>query len=677
MIEFEGEIWPVPTEIKYCLDSNLKFILKQNGHKRIFSSKEIKDNLNIWPAKNWPGGTYIDWNSNILSFWDDPNLDQSKYAFYKWTGSVNNISDFSSALTNINDCSYMYWNNNRYTSNTFIQSFKKDSSNNSTKLTSGTYNITGIGRDSRKYLYTLIISDSSNGDYISMPNSLKIQISWKTQGKNFVPNTQYTKLINSLMNPTNTIGPIVNTIFSFYNIYITVNGKKRLISATNMKTLKITGGFTIPHWEYTTPKTATYYGALSKIPNNTAVTINLADNVILPFGFSQSQSNQMQIQQFAPGSTKTPPEWFLYFNDKTKIITSQVNNPLTLTTIKTSTTLSNFSITGGIISGELLYRVNALYNGGGGDNKRPRADYNGTGPLDSNIVAQSIQYWIFAGLLEVYASGNITLQNISIIGGRSRGIAATQLNGFNIHNTSMNRLFYGKSIDELGDSLTDDNTGTGTAFIKDSQFILNLEGQADGLDSKCLTTTITNCYIQAIDDCLKIESNITYSKEITILSGWAGGAINIGGYGYCNSGTGADISNVYIHELIKTNNTSNICSAKWPGPSVIFAPYYPLINPSNKINTVTINNLYYPVLKNDLNWWSGDQFRPYFRGGYVTAGFDPSGTLNITPMTGGWAITDSGFNYTPEHVKLYSNISGVTTQISLKIKNKSCSFKRC
>ena len=95
MIEFEGEIWPVPTEIKYCLDSNLKFILKQNGHKRIFSSKEIKDNLNIWPAKNWPGGTYIDWNSNILSFWDDPNLDQSKYAFYKWTGSVNNISDFS------------------------------------------------------------------------------------------------------------------------------------------------------------------------------------------------------------------------------------------------------------------------------------------------------------------------------------------------------------------------------------------------------------------------------------------------------------------------------------------------------------------------------------------------------------------------------------------------------
>ena len=108
--------------------------------------------------------------------------------------------------------------------------------------------------------------------------------------------------------------------------------------------------------------------------------------------------------------------------------------------------------------------------------------------------------------------------------------------------------------------------------------------QADGLDSLAGHTYIYNTYIQSHDDNLKIASNIT-GRDITIFAGdgatnpngGAGGAINIGSYGYGINGN-IDLSGIYIHNLPTYPGIDTICdnSQGWTGVGAIFSPYVPI-----------------------------------------------------------------------------------------------------
>ena len=109
-----------------------------------------------------------------------------------------------------------------------------------------------------------------------------------------------------------------------------------------------------------------------------------------------------------------------------------------------------------------------------------------------------------------------------------------------------------------------------------------------------------------------------------------GGAINIGAYGYNKPIDQPVVSNIYLHELDKTN-AGDGCNYAWPGPSVIFAPYYPT-NSNQIIGPISIQNIYYPVKATEPNHWDASDTTPFFTGGFLSAGFDPSEQL-ITNST--------------------------------------------
>ena len=644
-MEYEGEIWIVPTEIDFCLDSNLYFLLKskKDGNKRIFSSEEIK-NKTIQVSTN-------KLFTNILS--------NNNYIFNKYTGQYS--SDIFTELRDKN--TKIYYKDKIITSDILN--------------TPGTYHITGYNK-TVKNLYSINISDSSCNDYIPSidKNTVYVYIS---RGAKYSNINGFISAINDIVN-----NPSLETITNYYNFNVT-DGKSapELLSSANNY---IIGGFTIPHWDLSATNLS-YYGALSQISKNKKVVITICKNVVLPFGLSNLKIENIRCN-------KSTDNKYLYLQEsliqRLKLFTYNCIKQQP-TVIKDEILLgSNFNqllsfeingggiIYGGIINNSTIkHQLNIPHN-----NSWPRADnfgiYRNNINLDKNFI-NSIQYWTLAGLLEINAQ-SIKIDNISVVGGIPRGISATQLNAYNtIQNTLYKNLYnYVLNDNKLKIDVLQSSDNLLNATINNSEFVLNSYsgGQADGLDSVC-TNTFTNLYIQAIDDCFKIASSTT-ATNITILSGNAGGAINIGAYGYNKPITKVDVSYIYLHELDK-NQVGDGCHYNyispnyyWPGPSVIFAPYYPTQNNIISGNNINIKNIYYPV----IDGWTPSPEQPFFSGGFLSTGFDPTDPLNLNTSNSTWNIItnipnadDHSFNYVYSNMKIaYGKI--MTGKITININNK-------
>jgi hypothetical protein len=596
--------WLIPASIKNCLDNNLSFKLTHKlGNKRIFTSDDIKrlileeaGYITVPPSHG--------------------------YVFNKYTGPAGKLDHPPPSAA-----------------------YYKKATLDITPLTTGTYHITNYNKN--KELWSITIQDASSSEYISSATG-DIMISiYYAKGAAEIGHQQ---IIRKIVD-----NPSLQTVVNYYSFKVTIDNFTRILSSSNNYT-DSRCGFTIPHWE-SSGGNLCYYGALSQMTSGARanVTIIIGPTVVLPFGLSN-----LKIANIT--TTSDLPDKYLYLNSarlsalgiisldlskdrkskflKDVIVSQSSGTPLNAVTIK-----GGGIIYGGIIADTRLVtqldipRYNYSMSG------TPRADKyavaSSINPPITTDAINSIQYWTLAGLLEINAK-TIIIDNISVVGGIPRGISATQLNAYNIT------------------GYTDPSR---SATITNSDFVLNTysNGQADGLDSLC-TNIFKNLYIQAIDDCFKIASNTT-ATNITILSGSAGGAINIGAYGYNKPiDQPVDVSNIYLHELDKTR-VGDGCKSQpaippnnyWPGPSVIFAPYYPT-NSNQIIGPIYIQNIYYPVKATELNHWDASDTAPFFSGGFLSAGFDPSEPL-ITNLSFAIHITtdiSSAENLSNNYV--YSNM---------------------
>ena len=254
----------------------------------------------------------------------------------------------------------------------------------------------------------------------------------------------------------------------------------------------------------------------------------------------------------------------------------------------------------------------------------------GGGIIDGELLYQdqASTMYMSTGLLQLVAKNNVTINNISVINGiggtNGRGMSPTQINAFNtpVITNSNSKITY---------------RGQATVNISNCEFIMN-PSQADGLDSLAGHTYIYNTYIQSHDDNLKLASNIT-GKDITIFAGGgvlggAGGAINIGSYGYGISGN-IDLSGIYIHNLPTYPGIDTICDNlhNWTGVGAIFSPYVPIpkgvtlsngdsTNTSNYLTNINIDYLWSSTIRwQDFNNYmennNGFNIGPIFNGGLV------------------------------------------------------------
>lgn len=608
--------WLIPASIKNCLDSNLRFKLTHKlGNKRIFTSDAIK-RLILEEAG------YITVPPSALP--------SSGYVFNKYTGP--GISDLPPSTA--------YYRNKTFDGN---------------PLTTGTYHITNYNKNKNKELYSITIQDASSSEYISSAtDDIMISISY---AKGFGYQNLETIITDIVAHPS------LQTVVKYYNFTVTIGNAPITLSPFNSYT-DTRCKFTIPHWE-SSGDNLCYYGALSQMTSEANVTITIGPTVVLPFGLSNLKIDNIK-------TTLALHDKYLYLNSailstlgtisldlskddrkskflKDVIVSKSSGAPLNAVTIK-----GGGIIYGGIIADPSLVTQLDIPRYNNSMSGTPRADIYPADSITQDAI-NSIQYWTLAGLLEINAK-TIIIDNISVVGGIPRGISATQLNAYNI-------MVY---VDPR------------TATITNSDFVLNTysKGQADGLDSLC-TNTFKNLYIQAIDDCFKIASNTT-ATNITILSGSAGGAINIGAYGYNKPIDQPVVSNIYLHELDKTN-AGDGCNYAWPGPSVIFAPYYPT-NSNQIIGPISIQNIYYPVQGTSTQWTATNQ-TPFFTGGFLSAGFDPSETLNNTSkfaidITTDISFADISFNNYVFSNMLRNNIPNapMTGQISVTINNQPTRF---
>jgi hypothetical protein len=675
--------WLIPASIKNCLDSNLSFKLTHKlGNKRIFTSDAINRLLLI--ANENGDCTDVQCDPNDCSFNkytatsrhleiynNNFNLSMSKgnpnISFYKLVTYASSSNDLNIALCNINKNQYIYYKNTAWkggtTPNGFFDKktgwyslFGKDIS------PGNALNFTGIGWNNKIYLYTIIFNKSNNKTLSSFAsNKCTIDI----QNKNSSLSAADYNYLLTLANNNNK-GIQIYDILKYYTI--TVDSK--LIDSTESM-WGPSGEYyvPIPHLDIKNG-TAQYWGALSsKYYSGKDIIITIGDNVWLPFGFSQSyQSRPLNI------SGPTPPDGKYLFLKNLITVKDICKPPLCKNEIS-SNSVQSINLTGGVICGHFMHE-DGLFPGWYANNSKTRADCSSL--PSTGLILSSIQYWIFAGLLEFDTTDAITIANISVLGGRARGIAAVQLNAYNV-NTTDSLAYFGIEANNL---LKLDKQTNSTAIIYNSQFICNCEGQADGLDSKCKMTTIENCVIQSIDDCLKIAGD-TSANYNTILSGNTGGAINIGAYGFNNPINTATIYNTYIHLLDKTpvppkmGKTDN---GAWPNPGVIFMPQYPTL--SNTITSITIDTLSYPVNSGDIYHLSpGTPSSPtsFFLGGYINAGFQSK-----LPLT---TVSDPSINITFRNIDdlmiknyynfIYSNIPGKDCNNITIIGLKELISKQC
>lgn len=126
--------------------------------------------------------------------------------------------------------------------------------------------------------------------------------------------------------------------------------------------------------------------------------------------------------------------------------------------------------------------------------------------------------------------------------------------------------------------------------------------QADGPEIMGEDSFVEYSYIHSNDDAVKISAPGVNYNESTLLHGSAGGAVNIGSYGYNRTVDGSKIDGLYIHRI--TNNPSGRADGPYSFEAtggVITSrtcPRRPLVdNPGvGKLGDVTINRVYIPTL---------------------------------------------------------------------------------
>jgi hypothetical protein len=129
--------------------------------------------------------------------------------------------------------------------------------------------------------------------------------------------------------------------------------------------------------------------------------------------------------------------------------------------------------------------------------------------------------------------------------------------------------------------------------------------QADGPEVMGSGSQIFYTYIHAADDAIKISAPGVLYNNTTILKGAAGGAVNIGSYGYNRTVSGSKVNDVYIHRITQKKTSDTTLGFSFNDTlGVIFAPTCPIAPqgaPGTRANTsgTNINGVYIPNLGTD------------------------------------------------------------------------------
>ena len=130
--------------------------------------------------------------------------------------------------------------------------------------------------------------------------------------------------------------------------------------------------------------------------------------------------------------------------------------------------------------------------------------------------------------------------------------------------------------------------------------------QADGPEVMGSGSQIFYTYIHAADDAIKISAPSVSYNNTTILKGAAGGAVNIGSYGYNRTVSGSRVNDVFIHRITQKSTSGTPSGFDFNDTlGVIFAPTCPIApqgasagTPANTSGT-NINGVYIPNLGTD------------------------------------------------------------------------------
>ena len=103
------------------------------------------------------------------------------------------------------------------------------------------------------------------------------------------------------------------------------------------------------------------------------------------------------------------------------------------------------------------------------------------------------------------------------------------------------------------------------AGLYDVKSVGNWPDRADGIDVMGSRSAVTSFYVQANDDAIKVAVDRLIFKDTTVLQGFAGGAINVGSYGFMRSTgiQGSSVTNTWIHRSLQYGNPAG--GSKWPG----------------------------------------------------------------------------------------------------------------
>ena len=94
------------------------------------------------------------------------------------------------------------------------------------------------------------------------------------------------------------------------------------------------------------------------------------------------------------------------------------------------------------------------------------------------------------------------------------------------------------------------------------KYLSNFIAQTDGFDIQTPKTLVENCYMQVVDDNLKLESPQSSFINNTLIQGNSGAAINLSAYGYTLTGPeNSKLTGTFIHRLCQYNT-------QWPTTNI-------------------------------------------------------------------------------------------------------------